>query len=114
MTAPSLAAVRMRRTRERRRQGDVIVSLEVGPKVTADLVELGCLPAPDRGDKDALTRALIELVERALGYPALFVSAERHGKPLGAKSTPLSMAKTPDSLAFPKRKTPDKSLSLER
>jgi len=52
--------------------------------------------------------------DMALGYPALFVSAERHGKPLGAKSTPLSMAKTPDSLAFPKRKTPDKSLSLEK
>ena len=56
----------MRRTRERRRQGDVIVSVEVGPKVTADLVELGWLPAPDRGDKDALTRALIDLIERAL------------------------------------------------
>ena len=66
MTAPSLAAVRMRRTRERRRQGDVIVSVEVGPKVTADLVGLGWLPAPDRGDKDALTSALIELVERAI------------------------------------------------
>ena len=65
MTAPSLAAVRMRRTRERRRQGDVIVSVDVGPKVTADLVELGWLPAPDC-DKDALSHALIDLIERAL------------------------------------------------
>ena len=65
MTAPSLAAVRMRRTRERRRQGDVIVSVEVGPKVTADLVELGWLEH-DCGDKDTLTRALTELVERAI------------------------------------------------
>jgi hypothetical protein len=66
MTPPSPAAVRMRRTRERRRQGDVIVSVEVGPKVTADLVELDWLPAHDCGDKDTLTRALTELVERAI------------------------------------------------
>jgi hypothetical protein len=55
----------MRRSRERRRQGDVIVSLDVGPKVTVDLVDLGWLPAPDC-DKDALTHALIDLIERAI------------------------------------------------
>jgi hypothetical protein len=66
MTAPSLAAVRMRRTRERRRQGDVIMSVEVGPKVIADLTELGWLPVRDCFDKDTLTRALIKLVERAI------------------------------------------------
>src|SRR3984893_4112769 len=53
MTVPSSAALRMRRSRDRRRQGDVIVSLDVGPKVTADLVELGWLPAHDC-DKDPL------------------------------------------------------------
>jgi hypothetical protein len=66
MTAPSPAAVRMRRTRERRRQGDVIVSVEVGPNMTSDLADLGWLPAPDRGDKNAVTRALTELIERAI------------------------------------------------
>src|SRR5712671_2797860 len=66
MTVPSSAALRMRRSRDRRRQGDVIVSLDVGPKVTADLTELGWLPARDCGDKDALTHALTELVERAI------------------------------------------------
>ena len=66
MTVPSSAALRMRRSRDRRRQGDVIVSIDIGPKVTADLVGLGWLPAPDRGDKDALTRALIDLIERAI------------------------------------------------
>ena len=66
MTAPSPAAVRMRRTRERRRLGQAIVSLELRPKVTADLVGLGWLPAPDRGDKDVLAHALTELVERAI------------------------------------------------
>jgi hypothetical protein len=55
----------MRRSRQRARRGDVIVSLEVGPKVTADLVDLGWLPAPDC-DKEALTHALIDLIERAL------------------------------------------------
>jgi hypothetical protein len=52
---------------ERRRQGDVMVSLEVGPNMTADLAGLGWLPAPDRADKDALAHALIELIERAIG-----------------------------------------------
>jgi hypothetical protein len=66
MTVPSSAALRMRRSRERRRQGDMVVSLAVGPSATADLVDLGWLPAPDRGDKDELTRALTELLERAI------------------------------------------------
>jgi len=65
MTPMSSAALRMRRARERRRQGDVIVSVEVGPKVTADLTELGWLPAPDC-DKGALSHALIDLIERAI------------------------------------------------
>ena len=65
MTVPSSAALRMRRSQDRRRQGDVIVSLDVGPKVTADLVELGWLEH-DCGDKDTLTRALTEFVERAI------------------------------------------------
>jgi hypothetical protein len=58
-------AERMRRSRERRRQGDVIVSLEVGPKVIADLFDLGWLPASDC-DKEALTRSLVDLIQRAI------------------------------------------------
>jgi hypothetical protein len=54
--ARSPAALRMRRSRERRRRGDMVVSLTVGPKVTADLVDLGWLPAPDC-DKGALLLA---------------------------------------------------------
>jgi hypothetical protein len=57
MTAPSAAALRMRRSRERRRQGDVMVRLEVSPSATADLVALGWLLAPDRVDHDALASA---------------------------------------------------------
>jgi len=63
-TTVSPAALRMRRSRERRRQGDMVVSLTVGPSETTDLVGLGWLPVPGCGDKDALTSALIELVER--------------------------------------------------
>ena len=65
MTVPSSAALRMRRSRDRRRQGDVIVSIDVGPKVTADLVDLGWLSAPDC-DKDALAHALNGFIERAI------------------------------------------------
>src|SRR5437016_2445533 len=56
----------MRRSRDRRRQGDVIVSIDIGPKVTADLVGLGWLPPSARGDKGVLVRALIDLIERAI------------------------------------------------
>jgi len=47
-------------------QGDMIVSLEVGSCATADLVALGWLAASDQSDKDALTHALIDLIERAI------------------------------------------------
>jgi len=56
----------MRRSRERRRQGDVIVSLELTPDVTTDLVTLGWLAEPDQGDKDAIARGLKDLIDRAI------------------------------------------------
>jgi hypothetical protein len=46
-------------------QGDMIVSFEVGAGATAELVELGWLPAPDC-DRDALARALVGLIDRAI------------------------------------------------
>jgi hypothetical protein len=66
MTAPSPATLRMRRHRERRRQGDVTVRLDVGANMTADLADLGWVAEPDRGDKDALTRALVGLINQAI------------------------------------------------
>jgi hypothetical protein len=65
-TAPAPATLRMRKSRERRRQGDVIVKLEIGPNMTRDLVTLGWLPALDHGENDALARALIGLINRAI------------------------------------------------
>src|SRR6516225_9406166 len=50
-------ALRMRRSRECRRQGHVKASLEVASGATTDLVALGWLTCPDRVDKDALARA---------------------------------------------------------
>jgi hypothetical protein len=65
-SAPSAAAERMRASRARRRQGDVLVSLEVGPSEISNLVALGWLAAPDRTDKQALSRAIVDLVEQAM------------------------------------------------
>jgi hypothetical protein len=59
-------AERMRRSRERRRQGDRVVNLEVGSGAIADLVALGWLSVAGRGDEDALNQALSKLVERAI------------------------------------------------
>jgi hypothetical protein len=50
----------------RRRLGGVIVSLEVGPHVIADLVRWGWLDAADRGDSAAVTQALVDLIEQAM------------------------------------------------
>ena len=58
----SPAALRMRRARERRRQGDSIVSLQVGSGAIADLIALGWLAEVDSANKDAITRALIDLL----------------------------------------------------
>jgi hypothetical protein len=66
MTVPSPAALRMRRSRERRRQGDAIVSLQVGSGAIAALVALGWLAEPDRGNRGAITHALVELYARAI------------------------------------------------
>jgi hypothetical protein len=59
----------MQRSRERRRQGDRVVNLEVGSGVISDLVALGWLAdGPDRGEKDALHRALRRFIERAIEW----------------------------------------------
>ena len=47
----------MRRSRERRRQGGVIVYLEIGQVSIADLVALGWLAVPDHGSYSRVDRA---------------------------------------------------------
>ena len=56
----------MRKSRERRRQGNVMVGLEIGPSATADLVALGWLSELKTVDKDPLARALVGLIDRAI------------------------------------------------
>ena len=59
-------ASRMRRSRARRRRGERIVALEVGPALISGLVALGWLPEDERDDKGAVAHALTQLAERAL------------------------------------------------
>jgi hypothetical protein len=51
---PSPVANRMRRSRERRRRGEAIITLEVGPAMIAGLVALGWLPESNKVDKGAM------------------------------------------------------------
>jgi hypothetical protein len=65
--APSSASQRMRRSRERRRRGCSLVTLEVpNCAVTDSLVALGWLPSSECCDAAALGRALIALIARAI------------------------------------------------
>ena len=79
-TPSSPAALRMRKSRERRRQGSVIVNLEVGPDMTADLVNLGWLSEAARGDKDALAHALFGLIEQAIRARVIPMTSSEEGK----------------------------------
>jgi hypothetical protein len=66
----SPAASRMRRSREGRRRGAAIVSLEIRPGVITVLVALGWLAESDHADRREIAEALADLVERALLVPA--------------------------------------------
>src|ERR1700730_5187719 len=61
----SLGAERTRRWREKRQQGVVVVTFDVAPNITGELVRFGWLDATKRGDKEAVSTALIELAEKA-------------------------------------------------
>jgi hypothetical protein len=62
----SSEASRMRRSRARRRRGETVLTLEVGPDLIFGLVTLGWLSEGDSADKGAIARALTQLTERAL------------------------------------------------
>ena len=105
MGAPSPATLRMRRSRERRRQGDVIVKLEIGPNMTTDLVALGWLPAPDRGDHDALARALLGLIDRAIAMRATPSTIESESvclTPLRATAGSIAIGSDEDARQSPR------------
>ena len=62
----SPGAERTRRSRERRKRGGVLIEFEIVGSALDQLIALGWLPANGRGDKSAITSALIELADRAL------------------------------------------------
>jgi hypothetical protein len=59
-------AERMRRSRQRHRQGNTIISLQLGRREMADMIALGWLSEAACGDKHALTNAAFGLIERAI------------------------------------------------
>jgi hypothetical protein len=62
----SPGAERMRRLRERRRQGRICFLFELDPGAVAGLVELRWLPASQRDDHDAVVNAFHRFVGYAL------------------------------------------------
>jgi hypothetical protein len=94
MIAPSPGALRMRRSRERRRHGAVMVRLEVSPSATADLVALGWL-APDRVDRDAVSSALGGLINRAITVRATPLTGSD-----GVSVTPMCATKGPIAIEY--------------
>jgi hypothetical protein len=58
----SPGAERTRRWRQRKQDGRIVVSLDVPPAFTDELIRLGWLPASARGDKNAIAAAFAELI----------------------------------------------------
>jgi hypothetical protein len=62
----SLAAARMRRHRERRRDGLICITIELRATEIADLVRRGYLATDEIEDKDAIREALYKHLDRTL------------------------------------------------
>ena len=60
------SAERMRRLRERRREGAVVVSVEIEPQAITELTRLGWLAPWQRSDPEAVADAVLDLGARAL------------------------------------------------
>jgi hypothetical protein len=65
--APSPGAERMRRHRWLRQQGAVHVSFLIGADAVQRLIEIGWLAPADRGNRDAVTSAVVRLAAHAAG-----------------------------------------------
>jgi len=63
---PSAAALRQRRRRWRQKLGLVCISIAVDPEDVDNLVRLGWLRGADRGDKGALTTAVVGIAGQAI------------------------------------------------
>lgn len=69
MTAPaaSAAALRMRRTRQRRREGAVVRRVTVAAETVPALIAAGEISPEDAADPDLLSWALGAVLDRAAG-----------------------------------------------
>jgi hypothetical protein len=63
---PSPGALRMRRLRERRRQGKVRFAIELDPGYISGLVKLQWLKSSQRDDRAAVINAFCRLIEYVL------------------------------------------------
>jgi hypothetical protein len=63
----SAAAQRMRRHRERRREGLQCITVELRETEIDALVRKGLLAADQRNERDAILEALYEFLDRSLG-----------------------------------------------
>jgi len=89
MVAPSPAALRMRRARERRRRGDIIVNLQVPKPVISQLAALGWLDAKYGDEGEILTHAVAELVKQAIKL-RVTPRASSHGRVIFLAEIPPS------------------------
>lgn len=64
--APSAAALRIHRSRERRRNGLTVVTIELRAAEIATLRRMGLLAEADAGDPAAIAKALGRLLDRWL------------------------------------------------
>jgi hypothetical protein len=63
---PSPGALRMRRARERKRQGAVTIDFLVDADAIQNMIEFGWLDPARRGNRAAGARAIVSLAARAL------------------------------------------------
>jgi hypothetical protein len=63
---PSPGALRMRRARHRKSQGAVMVNFLIGADAIQTLIKLGWLDPARRGDREAVTGAIVALAACAL------------------------------------------------
>jgi len=87
----------------------VIVNLEIGPNMRANLVALGWLPAPDRVNKDALALALVGFIKRAITMrvtPSTMESESVSFTPLHVTAGPIAIGSDENAPQSPRLATP--------
>jgi hypothetical protein len=91
------------------------VRLQLGSSEISDLVALGWLSAPDRADKDALSHALVDLIERAIAMRVTRAGSEgAHFTLLRATAGPIAAESDESERLSSKRETPAEQAGRRR